>query len=78
MQAKIFLFAFLLLVSAVLVHGKDPACDDTPQYYYRGDAADWKWTYQDGECTEVPVSGYPSSTKNEFDSQDECRKKCLS
>nr|ABR23485.1 savignygrin-like 1 [Ornithodoros parkeri] len=78
MQANIFLFAFLLLVSAVLVHGKEPACDETPLYYYRGDAAGWKWTFQDGKCTEVAVSGHTPTTNNRFDSQQECQTKCLS
>nr|ABR23348.1 savignygrin-like 2 [Ornithodoros parkeri] len=76
MQAKIFLFTFLLFVSAVLVHGADPRCNDVAQWHYRGDAADHKWTFKDGECTHVALSGYAVTTENLFDSEQECRRLC--
>uniref|UniRef100_A0A2R5LBI6 Putative conserved secreted protein n=1 Tax=Ornithodoros turicata TaxID=34597 RepID=A0A2R5LBI6_9ACAR len=78
MQAKIYLFALLLLVSAVLVQGvQDPRCGGTPLSHFRGDASDHKWTFKDGGCTLEGLTGYGETTTNMFDSEAECTSLCL-
>uniref|UniRef100_A0A2R5LCC9 Putative conserved secreted protein n=1 Tax=Ornithodoros turicata TaxID=34597 RepID=A0A2R5LCC9_9ACAR len=77
MQAKIFLFAFLLLVCAVFAHGRNSRCDETPLHPFRGDKQGDKWTFKDGGCQEVAVQVFISSTTgNEFDNQEECNRLC--
>nr|ACB70368.1 savignygrin-like protein [Ornithodoros coriaceus] len=80
MQSKVLFFAFVLLVSAILVHGTDDRCNDQPLYWCRRDDHTEKgWTYsrEDGSCTEVSYCAtYPPTTTNHFKNRDECKQVC--